>query len=771
MIDALGLSAAALLPPVLTRATRLVEIGGLQAADAQGLAADLGAGVLGAAAAGGGGSVPWGGRGRLAGLALLLAWCALNWGNYEHVRTLGTMVSAAYAGFLGDGVFLAGSALHISHPLLFLLSLILVGGIFWRSRRPSAAPTARLALTAGAALAAWALTPRATGGEVAAWRQQHFLYENLRWAGVDAALEPAPLEIEGLYPADLDGARRVAPRPGANVLVVLLEGISGAYLDSVAAHHGVTGERPRLPSLDGFAGEHLAYTTFFNHQRQTNRGLYSVLCGDLPRQLTRAPKMSEYGWGDAAVDCLPAALGRAGYETVFVQAAPLGFMGKDRFMPRAGFERVHGEEWFTDGYEVGQWGVDDGAFFERAAALIDELRGGDAPWMLALLTSGTHHPFAVPASFEGAHPPGTFLRAVEYLDGALDGFLRALEASGALEDTLVVITSDESFGRDGDYDNDSLMLAQAFGTLTVAHPGDRPARIEAPYLQMDVALSALDYLGLADPAGRAGGRSVFRDYGRPRALPFANTYMRAAAAIHPDGRLFVCGEDFLGCRGWRRDDDRYFGPGWRPAPAEPDDVALLRRVVRRSLYTGAQTMGAVYTLVEPGQELDLAPMKTIPDWFSSVRNQYLAVEAGARLYVDLELEVLEGGFEEFRVTTRGVRLEDMPSGMDFAAIRAAEAAREEAGLVGESTLGMRPRFFDRRKLLYRHIEPAMGAGGRLVLRLDFPSAWDMERVNCELNFMSTGAPPRIRVHHATLRLGRGGPGGGRVELHARSGPR
>ena len=38
--------------------------------------------------------------------------------------------------------------------------------------------------------------------------------------------------------------------------------------------------------------------------------------------------------------CLPAALAEAGYATVYLQAAPLTFMLKDKFMPRIGFERV-----------------------------------------------------------------------------------------------------------------------------------------------------------------------------------------------------------------------------------------------------------------------------------------------------------------------------------------------------------------------------------------------------------------------------------------------
>ena len=90
-----------------------------------------------------------------------------------------------------------------------------------------------------------------------------------------------------------------------------------------------------------------------------------------------------------------------GYRTVFLQAAPLAFMLKDRFMPRAGFQQVLGNDWFQEYYVRNDWGVDDRAFLEQAAAMVESLAAARQPWFLTLLSVGTHHPFILPPDAGG----------------------------------------------------------------------------------------------------------------------------------------------------------------------------------------------------------------------------------------------------------------------------------------------------------------------------------------------------------------------------------
>src|SRR4029453_7123782 len=88
-------------------------------------------------------------------------------------------------------------------------------------------------------------------------------------------------------------------------------------------------------------------------------------------------------------------------------------------------------------------GVTDGALFSRLRAEIAGLRAAGRPYLLMALTTGTHHPFAVP----DAHPDVTALRAphrpcvaaLRYLAVELERLFTGLQRDGLLQDTVVLI--------------------------------------------------------------------------------------------------------------------------------------------------------------------------------------------------------------------------------------------------------------------------------------------------------------------------------------------
>jgi len=69
-----------------------------------------------------------------------------------------------------------------------------------------------------------------------------------------------------------------------------------------------------------------------------------------------------------------------GWDTHYLQAAGLAFMGKDQVMPNVGFQQVHGNEWFTepDPYPF-MWGKTDPVFFRGARQYIADLRPRTSP--------------------------------------------------------------------------------------------------------------------------------------------------------------------------------------------------------------------------------------------------------------------------------------------------------------------------------------------------------------------------------------------------------
>ncbi len=335
--------------------------------------------------------------------------------------------------------------------------------------------------------------------------------------------EPAPA-MAGLTDVDLNGHKLLAaPGQARNVLIIALEGIPGAYIranrEAIGSHY----QEDLMPNLSRWAERGMNTPDYVLHTHQTIRGLYAMLCGDYDKLNNGTPKGVEMlTLHERNQACLPAQLRQHGFSTHYLQGAGLRFMAKDKIMPHIGFDATHGLEWFTNSnYLEFPWGKDDKAFFEGALDYVGELKKQKQPWMLTLLTVGTHQPYSAPEEYlERYETPKQ--AAVGYLDDAIEQFLSGLERQGVLKDTLVVITSDESHGIEG------VRLASSWGfNLTLAPEQSQLPRLnKGVYGHVDLSTSILDYFDLPVPTALSG-RSLFRDYDSGREImSFTNGKLR-----------------------------------------------------------------------------------------------------------------------------------------------------------------------------------------------------------------------------------------------------
>jgi hypothetical protein len=210
-------------------------------------------------------------------------------------------------------------------------------------------------------------------------------------------------------------------------------------------------------------------------------------------------------------------------------------MSKDRFMSAAGFRQVLGREYFRYQHVPFGWGPDDRAFFEQAADFIVDLDRKANPWLVTLLTVGTHHPGAVPDEFASAFSSRKEA-AVAYLDRALAEFYQRLDESGILDDTLLFFTCDESHGVTGQ------PYGRFWGLAVVHAPESRGIVNPGVFGLIDVPRSILDYLGLDGPAGGRATRSIFRRYETERPILFESYFSERkglASRLLDDGRVEV----------------------------------------------------------------------------------------------------------------------------------------------------------------------------------------------------------------------------------------
>ena len=588
----------------------------------------------------------------------VLAVALIHHANYEHVIALGSSASYAYADELLDPTFLASSGLAPTRlGLLATITLLPLVLATLAARAPGARPSPRVAVPAALLiLVAESMLP--FDAVAMSWRQANVLAENVHWlvtsAWSDLDRSPPALSetdrrrVDTALALDLDGEPRFARSADErNVLLVILEGVSGAYLESVRRAHRFESTID-MPQLDRLATNGIVYRNFIANQRQTNRGEYALLCGDYPTLLTREPKMSRFETGAGTGACLPEAMRALGYRTYYLQAAPLPYMGKDRFLPAIGFERVLGARWFEHVPARALWGVDDRAFFEHAATLIRKLAASGEPWFLTLLNVGTHHPYAVPDETTGQYRDASLGEAMSFLDAAFADFMRDMRGLGVLDDTLVLITSDESAGLPGDTGQGlAARLAANWGILIALFPSGQTAAVDEPFMQVDVQASVLDHLG-ADPVRATTGRSVFRRYASPRPMLFANTFHRSLAMIDETGALTRCRETFGRCTRHATRAGRTFTPHPEPIRIDLAHLRVMRAVAERSI-------------ARPGAPAAIEAIALLEDPTVRVRNQRgseylfggqnLWLPAGTRIDVSIHLRAT-GGDGELAFHTR-----------------------------------------------------------------------------------------------------------------------
>lgn len=472
-------------------------------------------------------------------LPVLVFWALLAVATAELVSAVGRLPTPSDVHYLIDPQFVENSTGGgLAHPAL---AIALLGTlVFWllaqfmgRSLAHPALPRAAWAAPIVFFAAHWG-AQNLWPNDGDAWRLYNLPHQLLASEVADLQIqaeewldgdieEPTPA-MAGLTDVDLNGQKLLAaPGQARNVLIIALEGIPGAYIranrEAIDSHY----QEDLMPNLSRWAERGMNTPDYVLHTHQTIRGLYAMLCGDYDKLNNGTPKGVEMlTLNERNQACLPAQLREHGFSTHYLQGAGLRFMAKDKIMPHIGFDATHGLEWFSNSnYLEFPWGKDDKAFFEGALDYVGQLKKQKQPWMLTLLTVGTHQPYSAPEDYLQRYETPK-QAAVGYLDDALDEFLSGLERQGILKDTLVVITSDESHGIDG------VRLASSWGfNLTLAPEQAQLPRLNAGvYGHVDLSTSILDYFDLPVPTALSG-RSLFRDYDSGREImSFTNGKLR-----------------------------------------------------------------------------------------------------------------------------------------------------------------------------------------------------------------------------------------------------
>ena len=320
-----------------------------------------------------------------------------------------------------------------------------------------------------------------------------------------------------------------------NIVVLILESFGTEYIDAGYA-----------PFLDSLLQHSKTYRYSYASGRKSIDAMPSVL-SSIP-MLIEPFIVTPYSTNQVSsiADCL----GREGYTTAFFHGAPNGSMGFQAYARAAGFDNYYGMDEY-DGPEAfdGTWAIWDEEFLQYYARTMSSMR---EPFMTAVFTASSHHPFRVPKRYEGVFPQGQLPihQCIGYSDNALRQFFNYAKTQPWFDHTLFVITADHT--------NESVMpeyknpRGQFAVPIAFYYPGrewDDPYNQSQAVSQVDIMPSVLAFLGYNKPFFAFGEDALTQ----PKQHPYAICYNHPLYQIMSNDTLIL----YDGQRPANNDMERY----------------------------------------------------------------------------------------------------------------------------------------------------------------------------------------------------------------------
>lgn len=234
---------------------------------------------------------------------------------------------------------------------------------------------------------------------------------------------------------------------GKNVVVLIVESFAEEFI----------GARNR--NLDG--GRYRGYTEFIDSLLPHSTTFETTLCNGwvsidaIPAILSSLPKMSKsFVTSPYATDDIPGLaklLSDKGYYTAFFHGADNSSMGFQGAAKSTGFKNYFGRQDYESDPEGGTaadfdgtWAIWDEEFLQYYCK---KMSGMQEPFVTAVFTATSHHPFVIPERYKEVYPEEgkhKLHKCIRYTDNALRQFFNTAKEQPWFDNTIFVITADHA---------------------------------------------------------------------------------------------------------------------------------------------------------------------------------------------------------------------------------------------------------------------------------------------------------------------------------------
>ena len=285
-----------------------------------------------------------------------------------------------------------------------------------------------------------------------------------------------------------------------NIVVLFLESFGREYVGSLNQEI-LPGYKGYTPFLDSLMQHAVSFRYTFANGRASVDAMPSALSG-LPmfvESFVAASHATNHLSGMAA--CLDS----LGYETAFFHGAPASSLGFQGFTRSTGVQQCYSQEDFeadprTNGPADSDnwWGIWDEPFLQYFRTKMSDMK---EPFMTALFTLSSHHPFHVPEQYKAVFKEEEMPihKCIRYTDHALQRFFEEASKEPWFNNTIFVMTGDHTnMSNHPEYKSSinqfatSIILYDPSGTVT---PGIRDGIAQ----QTDILPTILNLVGYDKP--------------------------------------------------------------------------------------------------------------------------------------------------------------------------------------------------------------------------------------------------------------------------------
>ncbi len=288
---------------------------------------------------------------------------------------------------------------------------------------------------------------------------------------------------------------------GKNVVVLIVESFSREFMGCYNKDLEGGNYKGYTPFIDSLARHSMIFQQSYCNGRKSIDGMPSVLSGIpyfvepfflTPASLNR-------------LDGIAVELSKDGYETAFFHGAKNGSMGFEAFANATGFQKYYGRTEFDAAPEYGgeaefdgYWAIWDEPFLQFYAGEMSKMK---EPFMTAVFTASSHHPYHIPDKYKDIYPEENLLihKCIRYTDMSIRKFFETASHQPWFQNTIFVICSDHT--NLSDHDEYQTSRGTFAGPVIFYAPGDTTLVGDRHGIaqQIDVMPTVLNYLGYRRP--------------------------------------------------------------------------------------------------------------------------------------------------------------------------------------------------------------------------------------------------------------------------------